>query len=519
MPRTNDPSTLISKLCPTCNKEFSCKKYKQKTYCSKHCSANSIEVKEKNRSAVKATFHEKYGGHPMSVNEATKENYKTTMIQKHGVEYASQMKDFSNKVKASKREKYGDENYNNLEQMKETMLEKYGVDNYRKTEEYKKNYESTCLKKYGIEHASKSKNYKDSHKRLMFEKFLKSERFKNFDPKFLFDDYFGVTPKFNRKYMFECKRCGNKEEHDISDGRNVKCSKCDKQMSEFQTEIVEYIKQLLPNEPIVTNNRAILNPLELDIYIPSKNIAIEANGLYWHSELSGGKNKNYHLNKTKLSIAKGIRLIHVFENEWNNKKDIVKSIFNPTFGKRSTVIYARKCKVQEVSSQNKSKFLDENHLQGNDHSTVKLGLYHEDELVSIMTFVKSRFDKKIEWEMSRFCSKLNTSIVGGSSKLFSHFVKNYKPKNVVSYSDRRYFSGETYLKLGFTFVSNTPPNYHYIIDGYDHLQSRINWQKAKLKKKLLSFDESISEWENMKNNGFDRIWDCGHSKWVWKSTI
>jgi hypothetical protein len=134
-----------------------------------------------------------------------------------------------------------------------------------------------------------------------------------------------------------------------------------------------------------------------------------------------------------------------------------------------------------------------------------------------MTFVKSRFDKKIEWEMSRFCSKMGHTIVGGSSKLFNYFIKTYKPNTVVSYSDRRYFSGETYVKLGFNFNSNTPPNYHYIIDNYDTLQSRINWQKGKLERKLLSFDKSISEWENMKMNNFDRIWDCGHSKWIYNN--
>jgi hypothetical protein len=399
------------------------------------------------------------------------------------------------------------------------MVEKYGVDNYRKTEEYKEKYVKTCITKYGIEHASKSKQYKDSHKKLMFEKFTESKRFENFIIQFTFDDYHGVTKKHNKKYPFKCKRCGNSEEHDLCNGKDVKCSNCDKSMSNFQTEVVTYIKSLLPDEPIVTNNRVILSPLELDIYIPSKNIAIETDGLYWHTEVSGGKNKNYHLNKTKIASAKGIRLIHLFENEWKHKKEITKSILNTLLSKSNNVIYARNCEIKTISGKEKNNFLINNHMQGADHATVKIGLYHDDELVSIMTFVKSRFDKNIEWEMSRFCTKLNTRVIGGSSKLFSYFIKNYNPKNIVSYSDRRYFSGETYLKLGFNFVSHTPPNYHYTIDGYQSLQNRINWQKAKLEKKLLSFDSLISEWENMKMNGFDRIWDCGHSKWIWKNNI
>jgi hypothetical protein len=143
-------------------------------------------------------------------------------------------------------------------------------------------------------------------------------------------------------------------------------------------------------------------------------------------------------------------------------------------------------------------------------------MYFNKELMSVMTFVKSRFDTAVEWEMSRFCSKLGHTVIGGSSRLFSHFVKKHNPNSIVTYGDRRYFSGEVYLKLGFNFVSTTPPGYYYTVDGYSTLSGRQGWQKHKLANKLLSFDPALSEWENMKMNGFDRIWDCGHSKWVWK---
>ncbi len=521
MARPKKNPDFVSLKCHTCGKNYEVKYQKRNTqrFCSRVCSVNNTEVKQKNRDGVKSTFIEKYGGHPMATNKETLENYKASMLQKYGVEYAPQMKDFVEKVKTSKLERFGDENYNNIDAMKTTMIEKYGVDNYRKTEEYKKKYIKTCITKYGIEHASKSKQYKDSHKKLMFEKFISSERFKNFDLQFTFEDYNGVTKKYNKKYPFKCKRCNNTETHDLCNGKDVKCSKCDKSMSDFQHDVVEYIRSILPNEPIVTNNRAILSPLELDIYLPNKNVAIETDGLYWHAEVGGGKNKNYHLNKTKLASTKGIRLIHIFENEWMNKKDITKSVLAAILVKKNKVIYARKCEIREINPSEKTKFLNENHLQGTDHATVKIGLYYNDELVSAMTFVKSRFDKTVEWEMSRFCNKIDVTVIGGSSRLFAYFLRTYDPKSIVSYSDRRYFSGETYLKLGFNFANNTPPNYHYTIDGYRSLQSRINWQKGKLNKKLLSFDSSLSEWENMKMNGFDRIWDCGHSKWVWQTKV
>jgi len=253
----------------------------------------------------------------------------------------------------------------------------------------------------------------------------------------------------------------------------------------------------------------------LDIFIPSLNLAIEFNGTFWHSEISGNKNKVYHLNKTKSCIFKGIKLIHIFQFEWDTKKEIIKSILKNIIKKTPNKIYARECEVRDITLQCSIDFLEKNHLQGKDKSSIKLGLYHKNELVSVMTFCKSRFDKKCEYEMSRYCNNLNTSIIGGGNKLFSHFINSYRPNSMVSYSDRRYFNGNIYRQLGFTFVDNTSPSYFYLKE-YKIVFNRINFQKHKLKKVLSNFDDKLSEWENMKINGFDRIWDCGHSKWVIK---
>jgi len=200
----------------------------------------------------------------------------------------------------------------------------------------------------------------------------------------------------------------------------------------------------------------------LDIFIPSLNLAIEFNGTFWHSEISGNKNKVYHLNKTKSCIFKGIKLIHIFQFEWDTKKEIIKSILKNIIKKTPNKIYARECEVRDITLQCSIDFLEKNHLQGKDKSSIKLGLYHKNELVSVMTFCKSRFDKKCEYEMSRYCNNLNTSIIGGGNKLFSHFINSYRPNSMVSYSDRRYFNGNIYRQLGFTFVDNTSPSYFYL---------------------------------------------------------
>jgi len=430
------------------------------------------------------------------------------MNKTYGTDWFSQTPEFTKQVKSTKLERYGDENYNNLEKKKSTCLEKYGVDNYAKTEECAKRRAATCIKRYGVDNASKSADRKHDIKKLMFHKFLTSDRFKNFIPKFTVEEYEGMSSISNKTYPFECRRCHTVEMHKIVPSKSIKCSLCDRNASGFQSDVAEYIKQLLPNEQIVTNNRTILSPLEVDIYLSNQNIAIETDGLYWHAEISGGKNKNYHLNKTKMASVKGIRLIHVYENEWKNSGNIVKSILKNILIKQQDATDG--CFVKEISPKEKSKFLEENHLNGNDASMVRLGLFNGNTVVGVMTFTKCKLNKKVEWEMSRYCSK-----VGGADLLFDYFVKHYSPTSVLARCDRRYFAGETYMKLGFSFVENSPPSYHYIISAYDTLKNKSNWTKAKLAKKLLTFDPAISEWENMKLNEFDRIWDCGHSKWVW----
>ena len=209
-----------------------------------------------------------------------------------------------------------------------------------------------------------------------------------------------------------------------------------------------------------------------------------------------------------MTLARGIRLIHISEEEWNLRKDAVKFVLaNIITPFQSSNIIT----IAEISANEKKQFLEQYHLDGNDASMFRLGLFSDGILKAVMTFVKSKFDKSVQWELSRFCS-----LVGDAAlPLFKEFVRLQSPTSVVAYCNRRYFTGETYMGLGFQFVKNGPPTYHYIIDGYQTVESKFNWTKPKLAKKLLSFDPTISEWENMKMNGFDRIWDCGHSKWIW----
>lgn len=517
MARKKDNKAWITANCKTCNVSFEMRRSKTKIYCSKKCSNADPDTKSKIANSQKSTFIKKYGMHPMQTDE-TKKNLKNSLMSKYGVEHYSKHVNFREKVESTLLAKYGDKNYNNLEKRRSTSVKKYGVDNYSKSEEYKTKYKQTCNEKYGVDHYSLTKNYKDAHKKAMFDKFLKNERFVNFIAEFTMEEYCGVTNKFNKKYPFKCKRCDASTECFIDDGKAPRCSVCDScEMSTFQSEIYDFIKNELRIE-CSTNDRQLIFPKEIDIYIPHKKIGIECNGIYWHSEVLGKKNKTYHINKTLNCIKNGIHLIHIYENEWNNKKTIIKSILRNILNCNTNKLGARKCTVREIDKQTCKVFLNENHLQGNDHSSVKYGLFHDEELVGAMTFCKSRFDKNCEWELSRYCNKINYTVNGAANKLFFHFLKTHSPRNVVTYSDRKIFDGGVYLNMGFKFVKNTTPGYYYIIDNYKTLKSRMGFQKHKLKNLLPEYDSRLSEWENMKNHGYDRIWDCGHSKWIYNNS-
>ena len=256
-----------------------------------------------------------------------------------------------------------------------------------------------------------------------------------------------------------------------------------------------------------TNGRG----LELDTYIPSLNLAFEYDGLYWHSDLNMGiLAENYQKIKTIKCFEKGIRLIHIFEDEWFFKKDIVKSkiihILNESKGKK---IFARNCKVSEISTKDKNNFLSKFHLQGEDKSKIKLGLFLDKELVSVMTFSSGNIAKGninkgyTSWELSRYASNDNFIVVGGAGKLLEFFKKNYTWIVIHSFADARWSDGNLYRKLGFELDYITPPEYWYV-KGNKRFH-RYNLRKTVDEKNLLD-----PEWVLRHKQGYGRIWDCGH---------
>lgn len=284
------------------------------------------------------------------------------------------------------------------------------------------------------------------------------------------------------------------------------CHVCNsKYSSKSEQEIVEYIKSIYDGL-VITRDRTLLNGLELDIVVPDKKLAIEFDGLYWHNE--NVVPCNFHVNKTNLCESRGYQLIHVFEDEWHNKKEIVKSRISGLLGKNDR-IFARKCVVRQVDSSTTTDFLNESHIQGACSSKYHYGLYCNDELVSIMTFGKSRFAKD-EFELLRFCNRLYTNVVGGASRLLKHFLKDHSEiKILTSYADRRWSKGNLYESIGFKKVHVTDPAYFYIVNNVR--ENRVKYQKHKLI--AAGADPNKTEHEIMKERGYPRIYDCGTIKY------
>ena len=333
-------------------------------------------------------------------------------------------------------------------------------------------------------------------------------------------DYANVVYKSSKeKIKIKCSKHGYFwQSPDNHINKSNGCPKCTSIRSKIEKEISDFIILNSDKENIEFSNKKILNGKEIDILDNSLKIGIEYNGLYWHSDLI--LNDRYHLDKLKTANSKNIKLIQIFSDEWEYKQDIVKSRLLNILGKTHSKIYARKCIIKEISSKDCSSFLDQNHIQGKLGAKVRLGLYYNDELVSLMTFgtLRKNLGQKSEdgsYELLRFCNKLNTNVVGGASKLLKYFINNYKPDNIISYADRRWSEGNLYYNLGFKLVGETRPNYFYLDPkNTSRRESRFKYRKDILVKQ--GFDPNKTEREIMKERGYLRIYDCGTLKFEYK---
>lgn len=294
--------------------------------------------------------------------------------------------------------------------------------------------------------------------------------------------------------------------------QSIKFGIREKRETTAERMISEYIEEL--GFTVTRNSHSIIRPKEIDIYVEEKKLAIEYDGIYWHScdnEYDEIGKEKYHLWKTEQCENKGITLLHIFDNEWENitKREIWKSVIKQKLGMNERV-YARKCAVKYIEKSVAHEFCEENHLQGKTGCMFAKGLYHGEELVMVATFGKSRFGED-KLELIRMCTKKFLCVIGGASKLT-------KGMTFISYANRRWSSGNVYQKLNMTKVGVTQPNYFYAkyIEGMK-LFPRQQFMKHKLSEILEVYDETLTESQNCYNNGFRKIFDCGNIKFETKT--
>lgn len=531
-------SNIKEKVKNTCIKKYGTEYYLQ---------SNDVKIKGKH------TNIEKYGvDHPRKSKIVADKIVETNLL-KYGVPYGFQSEDVKDKIKRSNKERYGVEypllNKNIQDKAKQTLIDKYGVDNISKSDDIKEGKRINSLNRYGTDSILQAQEIKEKIKDTLRNKYgveniayhqptidrkneetrqkfyykLKENNWFNDHVEFIspVGDYKGtMNDGIYNRYEFKCKMCYSKFDYTLRSDRIPRCPTCNPpNISLAEKNISKYIESL--GIKVENNNKSVLDGLELDIYIPSKKIAIEYNGLYWHSELNG-KDKKYHINKTSLCKNKGIRLIHIFEDEWINKEDIVKNKLRHILGCLSNKVYARNTIIQEITSSEKNAFLDIYHIQGKDNSNINLGLYYNEELISVMTFSKPRRSlgqknkKDGVWELSRFASSLQ--VVGGASKLLSKFIKLFNPTEVYTYADLRWTSlnNNLYETIGMELVHQTEPNYWYVHKNGIKRYHRFTFRKRILSAKLKKYNDDLTEWQNMQINGYDRVWDCGHLKYSLK---
>ncbi len=510
------------KQCKVCGKMFEIDVRKDQTVqtCSDECRYKlMIESTDydKSQATLRKTIHDKYGVDNASSIPGVREKAQQTCRERYGKSWYTQTDEYKERVKETSRDKYGVDHFLQssevIEKRKETCLNTYGVDNVSKSPEIQHKMHEAFQSKYGVDNISQL-NIGNLDEWKEFVQNPRAYILSTFDHK--------PTVTELSEYFQTCLTS-------IYNNLDVKANTdiLDKSFSVMEEQVIAEIKRIDSNIQIERNNRTIIHPYEVDIYLPDYRLAIECNPTATHNSSIkdpwGGqaKSTSYHMKKSEACSQKDITLLHIFGYDWKYKKDIINSILRVHTQHTISRIYARKCEIVDVDYKECKQFLDSNHLQGNVPSKVRLGLKYDGELVSVMTFgsTRSTIGKKdeVSWELLRFCNKLDTSVVGGASKLFKYFVNHYEPQRIVSFSDVAHTSGKLYPILGFHYLRTSDPGYVWVDTTNDKAYHRMNAQKQHIKQFLKddSIDLSQSESQIMTAHGFVKVYDCGNNVWEW----
>ena len=519
--------------CKVCKSNVKFLSYKRgyRDYCSKSCSNNDPDLVALKLKNYKISNLEKYGVENPSMLDSIKDKTsqsklnldyneidiksKKTFMNKYGVENPSMLESIKKKKKETTIKNWGVENPFQSELLKEKskkkLLTKYGVDHPLKSDFIKESIKKTNIEKWGVDNYTKTSIYKN----LMFDKYHLCDIKTNLNSDRNYIKYIGLG---QYELLCDCDKnhtyvTNSHLYHSRKSLNNKQCIICypiKNSQSVKEKDLLQFIKSIYDGE-IISGYR---DGLEIDIYLPQLKLGFEFNGLYWHCEIF--KTKNYHLDKLNHFKERDIKVINIWEDDWDFRNNIVKSQIKNWLGKTNTKIWARKCEVRIVDDLKTIRsFLNDSHIQGYVSSSLKIGLFYENELVSLMTFDHFEGRKKMnddDWNLSRFCNRTDINVIGGASKLLSYFKKIKKPNRIISFADKSWSTGELYYKLNFYLKSTSYPNYSYFID-----KMRVNKQRYKKSKLInMGFDENKSESKIMEDEfGSYKIFDCGQLKFEW----
>jgi len=479
---------------------------------------------------LKDTLQSKYGVDNANYIPGVDEKRKNTMISRLGTPYATQSAIVKEKHRNTIKNKTEAEQLATKQKRIQTFNDRYGVDHHMKLESQKEKLFLTNMKKYNgkvpmqneeirakAKETNSKKTQKDKQLQLEKTKQTLTEKYGVYAPSRIgisqdvldiLDSKEKLIELISGKTRKEVLATINVAPHTLylySKKYDIQDLYIRDMSSVPETEINEFIKSLGYETEI--GNRTILNGKEIDIFIPDLRIAVEYGGLYYHSERAG-RGKTYHYDKYKNCLAQGITLITIFGDEWDLSQYKVKHRLTHILNKTPSKIHARKCKIETITSKIASAFINKYHLQGSVSASINYGLFYESNLIAVMNFSKSRFNKKFQYEILRFCSSAN--VIGGASKLFKHFIKQYNPESVLSYSDNRWGNGKVYVNLGMKKENETIGFYY---TDYHKRYNREKFQKHKLVEE--GHDPNLTAKEIMQNKNYDIIWDCGQSLWTW----
>ena len=425
---------------------------------------------EEGKNKYKETCLEKYGVDNAFKSEEIKKKIRQTNLEKYGVEYNSQLKECKEKSKQTKLEKYDNETYNNPKKFKQTCLEKFGVENTFQNEECKEKIKKTNLERYGIENPANL----PENKAKSIEGKIKSckNKLKEQFPNIVNIDYdkseIEMKCDFGKEHIFTTDIGLFKNRVIHNNILCTICNPCQNNISSEELRLRKFIEENYKGE-IICNSKKIINPLELDIYLPELNIAFEYNGLFWHCELN--KENDYHYNKSKLCGDKNIKLYYIWEDDWLDKQDIIKSKILCLLNKNEYIISDN---IKELKTKETCEFLDKNNMYGKIYTSIRIGLMYNDEIVSVLC-VNNRTDGR--YEIKRYCDKIYFNIKDSFKILMSYLIDNYDIKEIY-YNDNLDFSiHENFIDYGFKVIKIKKPDFKYLLNDTKHHKFRINTTK------------------------------------------